>query len=161
MRIRTKVWLLVAGTVVLTACVGLVLLRYGVRIELSEQSRKLGNEVAKDLVMSLQQLSADAEDRDLAITVYGFLERHPRIQRLQLLVEREAPTSPSFRIDAPKGASQPELTRLGPGPAYRESEHLYGRQETGQEEVRRGSQPQHHEITGQAGESTHGSSDHL
>jgi two-component system NtrC family sensor kinase len=133
MRIRTKVWLLVVGTVVLTACVGLWLLRYGVRVELTDQSKKLGREVAAELVNALSQLSADAEDRDLAITVYGFLQRHSRIQRLQLLVERETPTSPSFRIDVPKGAPQPELTRLGPGPAYRESEHAYGRQDLGQE----------------------------
>jgi two-component system NtrC family sensor kinase len=133
MRIRTKVWLLVVGTVLLTACVGLWLLRYGVRVELTDQSKKLGREVANELALTLSQLSADVEDRDLAITVYGFLERHSRIQRLQLLVDREAPTSPSFRIDVPKGAPQPELTRLGPGPAYREAEHAYRRQETGQE----------------------------
>jgi signal transduction histidine kinase len=135
MRIRTKVWLLVVTAVVLTACGSLWVLRYGMRHELTTQSTKLGWEVANELVLSLQGLSVEAEDRDLAITVYGFLQRHSRIQHLQLLVEREAPTSRSFRIDAPKGSSQPEISPLGPGPAFRESEHVYTRQETGEGSV--------------------------
>src|SRR6266496_1063652 len=114
MRIRTKVWLLVVGTVVLTACATLWLLHYRMRSELTEQSAKLGRDVANELVLSLQRLNADADDRDLAINMYEFLDRHSRIQHLQLLVDREARP---FRIDVPKGAAQPEIAPLGPGPA--------------------------------------------
>jgi two-component system NtrC family sensor kinase len=131
MRIRTKVWLLVVVTVVVTACASLWLLRYGMRVELTGQSETLGRELAKELALSLEHLSADVEDRDLAISVYGFLQRHSRIQRLQLLVEREAPTSPSFRIVAPRGG-QPEI---GPLPAYREAEHVYAKAPTGEDTV--------------------------
>src|SRR5256885_1429532 len=104
MRIRTKVWLLVVGTVVLSAGATLWLLHYRMRQELTEQSARLGQDVANELVLSLQRLSADADDHDLAITVYEFLDRHQRIQHLRLLVDREARP---FRIDAPKGAAQP------------------------------------------------------
>jgi signal transduction histidine kinase len=134
MGIRTKVWLLVVGTVVVTSCATLWLLRYGVRGELKRQSEKFARDLANELVLSLERLSADAEDRDLGITVYEYLQRHSRIQRLQLLVEREAPTSPSFRIVAPKGG-QAKIDRLGPGPAYRESEHGFVKQETGDESL--------------------------
>jgi signal transduction histidine kinase len=141
MGIRTKVWLLVVVSVVATAGASLWLLRYGVRVELKRQSVATGQEVANDLVASLQALSADVEDRDLAIVVYGFLQRHARIQRVQLLVEREAPTSPSLRIGATRGAEKPEVTPLGPGPAFRETEHEYVKQETGEDSTTIGPLP--------------------
>jgi signal transduction histidine kinase len=132
MRIRTKVWLLVIGTVVLSAGATLWLLHYRMRKELTEQSAKLGRDIANELALSLQHLSADADDRDLAIALYEFLHRHQRIQHIQLLVDREARP---FRIDAARGAAQPEIAPVGPGPAFRESEHAVGRIDTGERTI--------------------------
>src|SRR2546423_9659441 len=103
MGIRTKVWLLVAISVALTAGATWWVRIYAMRRELLKQSEQSAREVATELVHTLERLSPDAEDRDLAITLNSFLSRHARIQRLQLLVDRETATNPSFRIVAPRG----------------------------------------------------------
>src|SRR5689334_9767907 len=99
MGIRTKVWLLVALTVVVTASVTFRLVSIGMRRDLARASIKSAQKVAGDLVHALEGMSADAEDRDLAITIERYLSDHSRIQRLQLFVQRE--TEKSFQIVAP------------------------------------------------------------
>jgi two-component system NtrC family sensor kinase len=116
MGIRTKVWLLVAVTVVVTASVTFWLATLGVKRDLASQSVRSAQTVANDLVRALEGMSADSDDRDLAITIDRYLSNHSRIQRLQLSVERE--TEKSFQIVAPKGG-QAEINRLGSGPPYR------------------------------------------
>jgi signal transduction histidine kinase len=127
MGIRTKVWLLVALTVVATASVTFRLVSIGVRRDLGRASIKAANFVAGDLVHALEGMSADAEDRDLAITIERYLSDHSRIQRLQLFVQRE--TEKSFQIVAPKGG-QAEIARLGSGPPIRQSLHEYASKDT-------------------------------
>jgi signal transduction histidine kinase len=126
MGIRTKVWLLVAITVVVTSSVTFWLVSIGVRGDLARESAKSANIVAGEVVRALEGMSADAEDRDLAITIERYLSNHSRIQRLQLLVQRE--TEKSFQIVAPKGG-QAEIARLGAGPPIRQSLHEYASKE--------------------------------
>jgi signal transduction histidine kinase len=124
MRIRTKVWLLVALSVVLTAGVTMGVRIYVMRRALLEQSEALGRAVANELVSALEHLGPDVEDRDLALTVQTYLYRFPQIQRLQLLVDRETSASPSFRIVAPRG-EQVQINRTPTLPNYRQREHVY------------------------------------
>lgn len=131
MRIRTKVWLLVAASVAITAGATFLLRIYAMRTELKAQAQTSAEEIAHDVQQALERFEADAEDRDLALVLTNYMQRHPRIQRLQLLVDREA-ASPSFRIVAPRGEA-PEITRLGQGPSYRQGEHVYTRQATDQD----------------------------
>jgi len=128
MRIRTKVWLLVALSVVLTAGVTMGVRVYVMRRALLEQSEELGRAVASELVSALEHLGPDVEDRDLALTVQAYLYRFPQIQRLQLLVDRETSASPSFRIVAPRG-EQLQINRTPVLPNYRQREHVYSRRE--------------------------------
>src|SRR3954452_3694065 len=124
MRIRTKVWVLVTFSVVLTAGATLWARIYAMRRELTRQSEQSAREVANELVQALERLGPEAEDRDLALMVNMYLYRHARIQRLQLLVDREASSSPSFNIVAPRG-EQVQINRLAAGPTYRQNEHVY------------------------------------
>jgi two-component system NtrC family sensor kinase len=124
MRIRTKVWLLVAVSVVLTAGVTMGVRIFVMRRALLEQSQGLGRAVANELVSALEHLGPDVEDRDLALTVQTYLYRFPQIQRLQLLVDRETSASPSFRIVAPRG-EQLQINRTPTLPNYRQREHVY------------------------------------
>jgi signal transduction histidine kinase len=124
MRIRTKVWLLVALSVVLTAGVTMWVRVYFMREALLGESEKLGRSVANELVSALEHLGPDVEDRDLALMVQTYLYRFPQIQRLQLMVDRETSASPSFRIVAPRG-EQLQINRSPPLPNYRQREHVY------------------------------------
>src|SRR4051812_40252699 len=126
MRIRTKVWLLVAFSVALTAGIALWLHIHLMRRELLRRSEQLAMEVTADLVQGLERLSPDAEDRDLAITLNSYLYRYSAIQRLQLRVDRDTSTSPSFRIVAPRG-EQMQINRTPPVPSYRQNKHEYFR----------------------------------
>ena len=128
MRIRTKVWLLVALSVVLTAGVTMGVRVYFMRRELLAQSEELGRAVANELVFALEHLGPDVEDRDLALTVQTYLYRFSQIQRLQLLVDRETSASPSFRIVAPRG-EQLQINRTPVLPKYRQGEHVYSRRD--------------------------------
>ncbi len=130
MRIRTKVWLLVGVSVLLTAAATLWLRIWAMRRELMAQASAQADEAAEEIKQALERADADAEDRDLAIVLHSYIQRHPRIQRLQLVVDHEA-SEGSIRIVAPRG-EQPEINRLGPGPAYRQPEHVYTRQSTGE-----------------------------
>jgi two-component system NtrC family sensor kinase len=129
MRIRTKVWLLVALSVVLTAGVTMGVRIYLMRRALMAQSESLGRAVANELVSALEHMGPDVEDRDLALTVQTYLYRFPQIQRLQLLVDRETSASPSFRIVAPRG-EQMQINRT-PLPSYRLHEHVYSSENFG------------------------------
>jgi len=127
MRIRTKVWLLVGVSVALTAGATFWLRIWTIRGELTRQARLSAEETAEEIKQALERADADAEDRDLAIMLDSYMRRHPRIQRLGLLVDREA--AMSVRIGATRG-EQTEINRLGPEPGYRQSEHVYTRQTT-------------------------------
>lgn len=115
MTIRTKVWLLVAVTAAVTAAATLWVRMYAMRRELTRQAQSSGEEIADDIKSSLERLEPEAEERDFAISLSTYINRHPRIQRLQLVVEHDtpspAPGSPSVRIAAQRGES-PEITRL-------------------------------------------------
>src|SRR4051812_35982501 len=113
MRIRTKVWLMVASSVALTAGIALWAHIYLMRRELLRGSERSARYAAGDLVQALERLGPDAEDRDLAITLNTYLYRYAAIQRLQLRVDRDTSTSPSFRIVAPRG-EQLQINRPPP-----------------------------------------------
>ena len=108
MTIRTKVWLLVAVSVLVTAGATYWLRIYAMRRELTRQALASADEIADDIKQTLERFDADAEDRDLAIALSNYTSRHPRIQRLQLVIERESAT----RIFAQRGEAT-EITRLG------------------------------------------------
>src|SRR6202142_619976 len=78
------------------------------RRELTRQALASADEIADDIRQTLERFDADAEDRDLAIALSNYINRHPRIQRLQLVIERESAT----RIFAQRGEAT-EITRLG------------------------------------------------
>ena len=108
MTIRTKVWLLVAVSVLVTAGATYWLRIYAMRRELTRQALASADEIADDIRQTLERFDADAEDRDLAIALSNYTDRHPRIQRLQLVIERESAT----RIFKERGEAT-EITRLG------------------------------------------------
>jgi two-component system NtrC family sensor kinase len=115
MTIRWKVWLLVAVSAAATAGATLWVRIYAMRRELTRQAHASGDEIADDIKQTLERLETEAEERDYAISLSSYINRHPRIQRLQLVVEHDQPgsppSSPSVRIVAPRGES-PEITRL-------------------------------------------------
>jgi signal transduction histidine kinase len=106
--IRTKVWLLVAVSVIATAGATYWMRIYFMHRALIQQAIASADEIADDIRQTLERFDADAEDRDLAISLSNYLSRHPRIQRLQLVIERESAT----RIAAARGEAT-EITRLG------------------------------------------------
>jgi len=106
--IRTKVWLLVAVSVIVTAGATFWLRIYAMRRELIRQALASADEIADDIKQTFERFDTDAEDRDLAIALSNYINRHPRIQRLQLVIERESAT----RIFAQRGEAT-EITRLG------------------------------------------------
>ncbi len=115
MTIRTKVWILVAVSAAVTAGATLWVRIYAMRSELTRQAQASADETADDIKQSLERFEPDAEERDYAIALSNYINRHPRIQRLQLVVEHDTPSSlpssPSVRIVAPRGEAT-EITRL-------------------------------------------------
>lgn len=111
MTIRAKVWILVATTAAVTAGATLWVRIYAMRRELTRQAQGSADEIADDIKQNLERFDADAEERDYALALSSYINRHPRIQRLQLVVEHDAPSSPSVRIVAPRGEAT-EITRL-------------------------------------------------
>jgi signal transduction histidine kinase len=127
MTVRTKVWLLVAtGVALISGATGL-LQTYALRMELGKQARDSASAVLKEISEALSALDADAEDHDLAHVLSTYSVRNPRIQRIELHVEREDLGS-ALSIVAPRG-DRLEIRRLGP--AYRLPEHRFTRLETG------------------------------
>src|SRR5688572_8812755 len=127
MTVRTKVWLLVAGSVGLTAAAWVGLHSFFLRRELTGQAMAAGDDVAKQIVEALAALDAEADDTDLEHVIATFMSRHARIQLVELHVEREDMGS-SVNIVAPRG-DRPEIRRLGP--AYRLPEHRLTSMATG------------------------------
>jgi two-component system, NtrC family, sensor kinase len=120
MTIRTKVWLLVAGSVAIIAGATVWLHTYALRRALTDQAKDSARSVAGEIVDALAALDASAEDQDLYYVLSTFSVRHmARIQLLELHVERED-TGSALSIVARRG-DQPEIRRLGP--AYRLPEH--------------------------------------
>jgi two-component system, NtrC family, sensor kinase len=113
--IRAKVWVLVAASAAVTAGAALWVRIYAMRSELTRQAQSSADEIADDIKQSLERFEPEAEERDYAIALSNYINRHPRIQRLQLVVEHDAPSSlpssPSVRIVAPRGEAT-EITRL-------------------------------------------------
>jgi len=112
--IRAKVWILVATSAAVTAGGTLWARIYAMRSELTRQAQASGDEIADDIKQTLERFEPEAEERDYAIALSNYIKRHPRIQRLQLVVEHDAPSSlpgsPSVRIVTQKEAT--EITRL-------------------------------------------------
>jgi signal transduction histidine kinase len=109
--IRAKVWILVAATAAVTAGATLWVRIYAMRSELTRQAQASADEIADDIKQNLERFDADTEERDYAIALDSYIKLHARIQRLQLVVEHDAPSSPSVRIVAPRGEAT-EITRL-------------------------------------------------
>jgi signal transduction histidine kinase len=113
--IRAKVWVLVAASAAVTAGATLWVRIYAMRSELTRQAQSSADEIADDIKQNLERFEPEAEERDYAIALSNYINRHPRIQRLQLVVEHDTPSSPpsspSVRIVAPRGEA-PEITRL-------------------------------------------------
>lgn len=111
MTIRAKVWALVAASAAATAGATLWVRIYAMRSELTRQAQSSAEEIADDIKQSLERVEPDADERDYAIALDKHLNRHPRIQRLQLDIEHDVPSTPSVRIVAPRGEA-PGITRL-------------------------------------------------
>ncbi len=109
MTIRTKVWLLIVASVAITAAVTYGARSYAMRRELTRQAEESAREVAKDVAEAAASLEIDDLERDLALLVNSNLNRHARLYRLEIEVERD-PDSPSFRVGGLRGA-QPQITR--------------------------------------------------
>jgi signal transduction histidine kinase len=109
------VWVLVALSAAVTAGATLWVRIYAMRSELTRQAQSSADEIADDIKQSLERFGPEAGERDYAIALSNYIDRHPRIQRLQLVFEQDAPnsrpSSPSVRIVAPRGVT-PEITRL-------------------------------------------------
>jgi two-component system, NtrC family, sensor kinase len=127
--IRAKVWILVATTAAVTAGITLWVRIYAMRTELTRQAQSSADEIAEDIKQNLERFEADAEERDYAIALSSYINRHPRIQRLQLVVEHDAPSSPSVRIVAPRGEAT-EITRLAYLPREPIAPIVYARKAT-------------------------------
>jgi len=114
--IRAKVWILVAASAAVTAGATLWVRIYAMRSELTRQAQSSADEIADDIKQSLERFEPEAEERDYAIALSNYINRHPRIQRLQLVVEHDAPSSlpssPSVRIGVQRGEATAEITRL-------------------------------------------------
>jgi two-component system NtrC family sensor kinase len=133
MTIRTKVWLLVAGSVAITTGPTVWLHTNALRRELTKQNTQAAEAVSREIAEALIGLDADADDMDLALVLTNNINRHARIQRIELHVERED-TGSSVNIVAPRG-DRPEIRRLGP--AYRlperKPEYSVTRSDTGED----------------------------
>src|SRR4029079_19211882 len=82
------------------------------RARIIKDAQTSAEEIAHDIAEDLKSVPPDADERDLAEKLLGYLNRHARIVRLDLYVYREAYT-PSSRIVAPRG-DRPEITRFAP-----------------------------------------------
>jgi signal transduction histidine kinase len=123
MTVRSKVWLVVALSAAATAVGAYVLRTWAMRSELLAQSRQAAREIWDDIAHALGGLGPEASDHEFAIVLHRYLDRHPRIQRLHLVVEGKS------AIDYPRG-EQPFVTRF----TSRIREPLgYSRQETGEQ----------------------------
>lgn len=111
MTIRAKVWILVAVSAAVTAGATLWVRIYAMRTELTRQAQASAEEIADDIKQNLERFEPDADERDYAMALTNYIGRHPRIQRLQLVVEQDSPSSSSVRIVAPRGEVT-EITRL-------------------------------------------------
>src|SRR5687767_3111897 len=111
MTIRTKIWL-IAVSVAMTVGVASWGRLYLGRNKIIKDAQTSAEELAHDIVADLKSIEADADDRELEEKLYGYVNRHTRIVRLDLYVNREADT-PSSRIAAPRG-DRPEITRMAP-----------------------------------------------
>jgi signal transduction histidine kinase len=111
MTIRTKVWLLVAASVALAAGAMFWLHTYFLRRWLTNETMQAARKVAEEVVEALAAVDAEAEDTDLALVLTTYINRHARIQRIQLQVEREDHGS-SLSIVAPRG-DPAEIRHLG------------------------------------------------
>ncbi|MGD0835723.1 MAG: HAMP domain-containing sensor histidine kinase [Polyangia bacterium] len=111
MTIRAKVWILVAATAAVTAGATLWVRIYAMRRELTRQAEGSADEIADDIKQGLERFDADAGERDYAIALSNYINRHPRIQRLQLVFEPDVLSAPSVRIVAPRGEAT-EITRF-------------------------------------------------
>jgi signal transduction histidine kinase len=113
--IRAKVWILVAASAAVTAGATLWVRIYAMRSELTRQAQASADEIADDIKQSLERFEPESEERDYAIALSNYINRHPRIQRLQLVVEHDAPSalpsSRSVRIGVQRGEAT-EITRL-------------------------------------------------
>jgi len=109
--IRTKIWL-IAVSVAVTVGVASWGRMFLTRNRIIKDAQASAEELAHDIVEDLKSVPPDADDRDLEEKLLGYLNRHTRIVRLDLDINREAST-PSSRIAAPRG-DRPEITRFAP-----------------------------------------------
>jgi len=111
MTIRAKIWL-IAVSVAMTVFVASWVRLYLTQSRIIKDAQTSADELAHDIAEDLRSLDADADDRDLEEKLLGYLNRHARIARLDLVVYRED-SNPASRIVAPRG-DRPEITRFAP-----------------------------------------------
>ncbi len=111
---RVRVWTLVPTVAVLASVVTLLVCIHVMRNALRREAQASANEIADDIKLGLERLAPAAEEREYAIELSGYINRHPRIQRLQLLVDDGAPGSWPMHAVAPKpeAAEGPGATNL-------------------------------------------------
>jgi hypothetical protein len=84
---RVKVWILVATVAVLASVATLLVCMHVMRDALRRQAQAAANEIADDLQLSLDRVAPAAQEREYASALSGYLNRHPRIQHLQFVVD--------------------------------------------------------------------------
>jgi hypothetical protein len=112
---RVKVWILVATVAVLASVVTLLVCMHVMRDALRRQAQASANEITDDIQLNLERFAPAAQEREYAIELSGYLIRHPRIQRLQLVVNDGGPGSLPMHRAAPEakaaeGPAAPTLT---------------------------------------------------
>ena len=109
-------WILVAASAAVTAGAALWVRIYAMRSELTRQAQSSADEIADDIKQGLERFGPEAGEGDYATSLSNYVKDHPRIERLQLVFEHDAPSSPpsspSVRIVAPHGGEATEITRL-------------------------------------------------
>jgi len=99
---RVKVWILVPTVAVLASVVTLLGCLLVMHNALRREAQASANEIADDIELSLERFAPAAEERAYASALAGYTNRHPRIQRLQLVVDDGAPGSSPLSAAAPK-----------------------------------------------------------
>ncbi len=98
---RVKVWIFVPTVAVLASVATLWACIHVMRDAFRREAQTSANEIADDIELSLERLAPVAQEREYAIELSGYMNRHPRIQRLQLVLDDGASGS------LPKHAVEP------------------------------------------------------
>jgi hypothetical protein len=90
---RVKVWLIVSIVAVPAGAVMLLVCNQVMRNQLRREAQASANEIADAIALDLEHLPPVAQERAYAVELSGYINRHARIQRLQLVADDGAPGS--------------------------------------------------------------------